>query len=391
VCSTDLKIIFLVLDGLGGLQNPESGKTELETAQTPNMDRLVNQGNCGLTSPIGPGITPGSAPGHLGLFGYDPVKYRIGRGILEALGIDFNLEPGDIAARGNYCTISPSGMITDRRAGRITTEASTKLCRLLDGTEIEGIKIIVRPVKEHRFIVVLRGKGLKQEISDTDPQLLGVPAKTAEAIVPEGRLTAGVVNRFIALARQKLEGYYPANMILLRGFSLHPKLPSMNEVYKLKSAAIASYPMYRGLAKVVGMEVLPTGSTLNDEVTTLEQNYKAFDFFFLHIKGTDAAGEDGNFARKVSVIEDVDRSLSRMMLLKPDVLVIAGDHATPAIIKGHSWHEVPCIVYSKWCRPDRLGKFSETICRQGSLSHIPAAHLMPLAMAHALKLTKYGA
>jgi 2,3-bisphosphoglycerate-independent phosphoglycerate mutase len=389
--STPSKIVLLVIDGLGGLPVDNSGNTELETARTPNMDKLAFDGNCGLLQTVAAGITPGSAPGHLGLFGYDPLTYTIGRGILEALGIDMELSPGDVAARGNFCTIDPNGLITDRRAGRISSDDGKKLSQLLDGMEFDGIKVIVKPVKEHRLVVVFRGQGLREELADTDPQQTGVAPKMVAALITQAEQTAMVVNKFVAEARKRLAGHHPANMVLLRGFSKRPAFPTFMDIYKLKAAAIASYPMYRGLARVVGMDILKTGPTLSDELATLRQNYNDYDFFFLHVKGADAAGEDGDFTRKVAVIEEVDRFLPDVQALKPDVLIITGDHSTPAAISGHSWHPVPCVLYSKFCLPDRLAKFGESACRQGSLSLIPATSMMPQAMAHALKLAKFGA
>jgi 2,3-bisphosphoglycerate-independent phosphoglycerate mutase len=389
--STPSKIVLLVIDGLGGLPDPVTGKTELETACTPNLDRLAAAGNCGFTQPVGPGITPGSAPGHLSLFGYDPIKYAIGRGVLEALGIDLDLEPGDIAARGNFCSTDSRGLITDRRAGRISSEKSAQLCRLLDGQVIEGASVIVRPVKEHRFVLVVRGLSLDYRVTDTDPQHLGVSPNPARPLAPEASRTAGIINKFIERAKIILTEHHPANMLLLRGFSAQPDFPAFNNVYKLMPAAIASYPMYRGLAKVVGMTILPTGPRLNDEITTMAKFFNEFNFFFLHVKGADAAGEDGDFIRKVKVIEEVDNIIPEILNLEPDVLLVAGDHSTPAVMKAHSWHNVPCIVFSALNRPDRLNKFGETTCRMGSLGVIPATSLMPLALAHAQKLTKYGA
>jgi len=389
--NTPSKIVLLVIDGLGGLPDPATGKTELEMAYTPNLDRLAHMGSCGLTRPVGPGITPGSAPGHLGLFGYNPVTYNIGRGVLEALGIDFELKPGDVAARGNFCTIDTQGAITDRRAGRISTEESTVLCQKLDGQEIDGVQFVVLPVKEHRFILVLRGAGLDARLADTDPQRLGALPLATASLVPEAGRTADIVNEFLRRGATLLADSHPANMLLLRGFSERPAFPNFGEIYRLNPAAIASYPMYRGLARVLGMNVLPTDLEILDEIATLRRDYEAYDFFFMHVKGADAAGEDGDFARKIAVIEEVDRALPEIMALAPDVLVVAGDHSTPAVIKGHSWHDVPCLIFSKWCRPDGLPKFGETFCRGGSLGIMDATALMPLAMAHAQKLTKYGA
>jgi 2,3-bisphosphoglycerate-independent phosphoglycerate mutase len=389
--SSTTKIVLLVIDGLGGLPSPQTGKTELETANTPNLDALADKSICGLSEPISPGITPGSAPGHLALFGYDPVQFVIGRGVLEALGIDFDLKPGDIAARGNFCTLDENGLVADRRAGRISTEQSTKLCQLIDGMELDGVKTIVRPVKEHRLVVVFRGNGLSENIGDSDPQQIGLAAKTVIALNPQANRMAIVANQFISKAREILAKHYPANMILLRGFSQRPLFPTMNEIYKLTPAAIASYPMYRGLARVVGMEVLNTGATIADEFETLKQNFNTYDFFFLHIKGTDSAGEDGNFDRKVEILEQIDIKLPRLTALEPDVIVVTGDHSTPAMLKGHSWHTVPVLLYSKWCRPDGVSQFSESACALGGLGRIPATEIMPLAMANALKLYKFGA
>jgi len=362
--SSPSKIVLLVLDGLGGLPDPVTGKTELETAVTPNLDYLAANGTCGLIDPVGPGITPGSAPGHLALFGYDPVRFVIGRGALEAIGIGFELEPGDVAARGNFCTIDESGLVTDRRAGRISTEMCVELCQLLDGQEIDGVKLFVAPVREHRFVVVFRGNDLVPDIGDTDPQQLNVPPRPVAALSPEAERLAEVAGRFV---------------------------DSMNDVYKLKPAAIAGYPMYRGLASLVGMDLLETDANIENEIAALKKSYSDYDFFFLHAKQTDAAGEDGDFERKVKVIEQVDRVVPDIMALKPDVIAVSGDHSTPALLKGHSWHPVPALIYSKQCRPDTVKQFGESACLSGGLGRLPGTMIMPLAMANALKLTKFGA
>jgi len=387
------KIVLLVIDGLGGLPHPKTGKTELEMANTPNLDKLAAKGICGLIDPVGPGITPGSTPGHLALFGYDPIEYnrKIGRGVVEALGIDFDLKPADIAARGNFCTIDKAGLVTDRRAGRISTEKCTELCKLLNEIKIEGVKLFVRPVREHRFAVVFRGEELSPEVSDSDPQQTGVAPKAVKALNPQADMTANIANEFIAQARAILAKHHPANMVLLRGFSRKPNLPTMGEVYKLKPAAIAAYPMYRGLAKLVGMQLLKTGPAITGEFDALKQNYADYDFFFLHIKGADSAGEDGDFDRKVKTIEEIDKALPALTGLEPDVIVVTSDHSTPALLKGHSWHPVPVLLYSKWCRADRVGEFSETACILGGLGRLSATQVMPLAMANALKLAKFGA
>lgn len=388
---TSTKIVLLVLDGLGGLPRPDTGKTELETARTPNLDRLAAEGVCGVVDPVARGITPGSGPGHLGLFGYDPLQFTVGRGVLEALGIDFDLQKGDVAVRGNFCTVDAHGLVVDRRAGRITTETNRELCDKLSGIALDGIELHVVPVKEHRLVVVFRGDGLEADVADTDPQLVGKPPLAAVAHSPNARRTADLANDFISKARSVLADSHPANMVLLRGFSQHPDLPTMQEIYKLTPAAIASYPMYRGLAKLAGMKVLETGASVADEIETLEQRYGEHDFFFLHVKKTDSFGEDGNFDGKVAVLEEVDGLLPMITGLSPDVIVVTGDHSTPALLKGHSWHPVPILLHSGTCRCDSVADFSEGSCVGGGLGRFPAAEIMPLAMAHAQKLAKYGA
>jgi len=388
---SDSKIVLLVIDGLGGLPRPETGKTELESSHIPNLAELANKGNCGLTDPVSPGITPGSAPGHLALFGYDPIKFAVGRGILEAIGIDFDLKKGDVAARGNFCTIDSKGLVTDRRAGRISTEENAKLCKKLSKITLESAQLYVVPVKEHRFLLVLRGEGLSGEASDSDPQQVGVAPLNVVALSPKGKNTAKLANDFAAKAKAVLADSHPANMVLLRGFSQHPNLPTMNEIFKLNPAAIAAYPMYRGLAKLVGMKILNTGATIEEEFDTLAKHYAKHDFFFVHVKKTDSTGEDGDFDAKVHVLEEIDRFLPKITALNPDVLIVTGDHSTPAMLKGHSWHPVPLLLYSKWCRADHVREFGETACASGGLGRFPAVEVMPLAMANALKLTKFGA
>jgi 2,3-bisphosphoglycerate-independent phosphoglycerate mutase len=386
------KIVMLVLDGLGGLPMEPGGPTELEAAHTPNLDALAAESICGLSVPIAPGVTPGSGPAHLALFGYDPLRYEIGRGVLEACGIGFPLEPSDVAARGNFCTVDESGLITDRRAGRIPTEKGTELCQILRAIQLPNVETFVEPVKDYRFVLVLRGEGLSGGLTETDPQQLGVPPRKVEALILEAQQTAELLNQWIAQARELLADQHPANMVLLRGPDKTPVLPSMAEVYGLKAAAIASYPMYRGVAKLVGMDVLETGETVEEEVETLQTHWAEYDFFFFHVKKTDSAGEDGDFARKASVIEHVDEVVvPAIVSLEPNVLIVTGDHSTPALLKSHSWHPVPTLLRSRYCRPDQVQTFGERACMGGGLGVFPATDLMPLAMANALRLTKYGA
>jgi 2,3-bisphosphoglycerate-independent phosphoglycerate mutase len=385
------KIVLLVMDGLGGLSRESDGKTELEAARTPNLDALAARGNLGLADPVAPGITPGSGPGHLGLFGYDPLQYRIGRGVLEAVGIDVEMTDRDLAARGNFCSVDPRGNITDRRAGRIPTEVCARLTQVLGKIGIPGVEVIVRPVREHRFVVLFRGDDLEEGLSETDPQEIGKPPLLVSAEVPQARKSAEIANQFVSEARRALAGEHPANMVLLRGFSKYPKLPRLTEVYGVRAAVIAVYPMYRGLARLAGMEAVATGETVAEEFTALESAFGQFDFCFVHVKKTDSAGEDGSFDRKVSIIEEVDAQVPRLLALQPNVVVVTGDHSTPAAFKAHSWHPVPVLLWSRWCRPDGAAKFSERECRHGSIGRIRGAELMPLIMAHGERLTKFGA
>ena len=386
------KIVMLVIDGLGGIPHPDTGKTELESADKPNLDALARKSVCGFSIPVLPGITPGSAPGHLGLFGYDPLSYLIGRGVLEAVGIDMEVKSGDVAARGNFCSIDSNGLITDRRAGRISNEKAAELCEKLNGQKYEGIEIIVRPVREHRFVVLMRSdEPLNADVTDTDPQQTNVQPLVSIAVSPQAERTVRAINYFTCRAQEILAKERPANMILTRGFSSMPDIPSIKSIYKLDAAAIASYPMYRGLARLVGMKILSTGFTTGDEIKTLEDTFSEHNFFFVHIKGADSAGEDGDFERKVKVIEEVDLYLPQILRLKPDVLVIAGDHSTPAVLKGHSWHPVPLLLHGPYSGLDNTLSFSERSCLVGGLGTILATSIMPLAMANALKLGKYGA
>jgi len=385
------KIVMLVIDGLGGLPDPKTGRTELETARIPYLDNLAAGGICGLSDPVAPGITPGSGPGHLALFGYDPISCNIGRGVLEAVGIDIELAPGDIAARGNFCTIDSKGIITDRRAGRISTDKCAELCKLLDGMTFEGVQVRVYPVREHRFVTVFCGAGLAPDITESDPSRTGAPPLDITALNAESRKMADVANKFAAKAKTLLADHHPANMVLLRGFARKPHFPTMQDIYKLNPLAIAVYPMYRGLARLVGMKVASTGTTLDDEIKTLEQNFTKYDFFFLHVKWTDTSGEDGDFTRKVKVLEQIDAALPALTNLKPDVLVVTGDHSTPAMLRGHSWHPVPVLISARYCRTDAVTKFSEPAFLAGGLGRIQATDIMPLAMANAQKLTKFGA
>ena len=388
--STSSKMVLLVVDGLGGLAHPETKLSELETAKIPNLDEMAQESACGLTTPVLPGIAPGSGPGHLALFGYDPLKYMIGRGALEALGIDVDLQPGDVAARGNFCTVDDHGLLTDRRAGRIPTHLSTPLCELLDKIELPGVQLDVYPVQDYRFVLRLRGTGLSEQITETDPQINGVPALEVKAQEQNAEKTAALVNEFVEHATKLLAEEVPANMVLLRGWAQLPILPPMGSTYKLNPAGIAAYPMYRGLATVANMNIIPTGKNFSDEVQTLKENYNNHDFFFIHYKPADAAGEDGDFNAKVQALEDLDPLIPPIRALNPDVFMVAGDHSTPAIMAAHSWHPVPFMLNSRLTKGEGIPSFDERSCRNGSIGRIPATSVMHLGLSHAGKLTKFG-
>ncbi|MFN2195845.1 MAG: 2,3-bisphosphoglycerate-independent phosphoglycerate mutase [Anaerolineales bacterium] len=387
------KIVLLVMDGLGGLPMQAGGDTELETAQTPNMDRLAAEGTLGQTIPIRPGVTPGSGPAHLALFGYDPIQYEIGRGVLEAFGIGLHVGKGEVAARGNFATLDAQGNITDRRAGRIPTEESKPIVEKLKQIKIPGIEIDVEVVKEYRFALVLRGPGLSSEIHDTDPQKTGVPPLPAEAYVESARHTAELVNQWIKAAHEAIKDEPKANGLTLRGFSTDPELPTFKDSYDLTAACVAVYPMYKGVSKLVGMQVLKfSGDQPADEFAAVKAAWNDFDFFFVHIKKTDSMGEDGNFAGKVGIIESVDAALPGLLELKPDVLIITGDHSTPCLLRSHSWHPVPFLLWApSSVRPDTQTRFGERFCAAGGFGTIPALDTIPLALAHAQRLIKFGA
>jgi 2,3-bisphosphoglycerate-independent phosphoglycerate mutase len=388
------KIILLVMDGLGGLPRTADGLTELETAHTPNLDALAKAGSTGLTIPVARGVAPGSGPAHLALFGYDPIEYEIGRGVLEATGIGIEVNPGDVAIRGNFCTVDANGLITDRRAGRIPTEEGAKRVELLKQIKLPGVETIVEAVQDYRFALLLRGAGLNGDIADTDPQATGVPTLPAKAQSPEAEHTAQLVNQWLKEAARILKGHEPANMVTLRGFAMDPALPKYKDVYKLKAACVAVYPMYKGVSRLVGMDVIKTDGhdSAADEFNHVARIYNDYDFVFCHIKYTDSRGEDGNFDAKVKVIEEVDAALPILTGLNPDVLIVTGDHSTPAMYKAHSWHPVPTLLYApKTHMPDRAQAYGERECMGGALGQFPAADLMPLALAHANRLAKFGA
>ncbi len=389
------KAMLLVMDGLGGYRTTQRG-SELTQARTPNLDRLAREGSLGLHDPVTRGITPGSGAGHLGLFGYDPLAYEIGRGALSAAGIGFELRPGDVAARVNFCNLDGRGVITDRRAGRIPTEEAAGICELLgDRVQLDGVAFFVRPEREHRGLLVLRGEGLSPEVTDTDPQREGVPPLDCEPRSPEAgaeaKRTAELLRSFLEQARELLADRQRGNFLLLRGFDTHKELPSFPERYKVRALAIAAYPMYVGISRLLGFETHQVEGAAPEEVDALAPLLPAHDFVFMHVKKTDSAGEDGDFERKVAAIEEVDALIPRVLDAGVEVLAVSGDHATPAQMAAHSWHPVPVLLWGGTAAADGLPKFDEVHCRQGSLGRFEAKHLMPQLLAAAGRLAKYGA
>ncbi|HZY64761.1 MAG TPA: 2,3-bisphosphoglycerate-independent phosphoglycerate mutase [Rubrobacteraceae bacterium] len=389
---TDSKIVLLVLDGLGGLPN-EDGKTELEAANAPNLDSMAAASDLGLSLPVAAGVSPGSGPGHLGLFGYNPVEYPVGRGVLSALGVGYELEQSDLAARINLATKDSEGKISDRRAGRIPTEEASKLVEEInEKLDLDGVDVKLLHEKEHRAVAIFRGGDFSDALNDSDPQRTGLEPLPIEAQddSSEAEKSAEIANEFVEKVDDILDGKEPANTALLRGFGMHPNLPSFAEIYDLRAAAIAAYPMYKGLARLAGMELLQEGEGIAGEFETLKENWEDYDFFFVHIKPTDAAGEDGDFGRKAEVIEEVDGLLPGLLDLGPDVLAVTGDHATPAKLLSHSWHGVPFLLHSEYTLPT-AESFGERTCAGGSLGVFPAEEIMGFLMGNALKLNRYGA
>src|SRR5262245_40570507 len=389
--AAETKIVLVVMDGLGGYADAEHG-TELEEAATPNLDRLASEGITGLVEPVGPGITPGSGPGHLGLFGYDPQQFELGRGALSAAGLDFELEAGDVAARGNFATLGPDGAITDRRAGRVPDDDARVLVeKLQSNVSVPGVEVFFRHEREHRLLVVLRGERLDPRLTDTDPQRTGVAPSVVEALDPDAKHTADVVAEIDAQVRATLGDQPKANVVLMRGFDTHRELPSMSSRYGLRSAAIAIYPMYRGIARLLGMDVLGRPADLAEQVAITRDAWSDHDYFFVHHKYTDSAGEDGDRARKIAAIETLDAAMPELLALNPDVVVVSGDHSTPSQIAAHSWHPVPALLWGEHSGRDDTSQFGERWCAHGMLGIRPTKDLMPIMLATAGRLTKYGA
>src|SRR5580698_8401862 len=394
---TKAKLVLLVMDGLGDLATPEQGfLTPLEAATTPNLDALARIGAQGRMIPVAPGVTPGSGPGHLGLFGYDPIEFQVGRGVIEALGLGVELRAGDVAARANFCTLDAKGIVTDRRAGRIATEVTEELCALLSRKvkKVEDAEVIIRPGKGHRFVVIFRGKGLEGPLTDADPNREGLPipkVKPRDESNAGQKKMAALIADFYKAALPVLAKEKPANGFLMRGIAHQPHIPLFVDRYLLKPACLAVYPMYKGLAQLVGMDKLEGAQTIKEQFERYVKEYDNYDFFFIHYKYTDKYGEDGNFAAKKKAIEDFDAALPILLKKKPDVLVVTGDHSTPCSLKGHSWHPQPVLLHSALSGSDKLERFTETGANSGSLSVFPAKFLIRLMQANAKMYDKFGA
>lgn len=395
---TGAKMALVVLDGLGDIATTEQGElTPLEAAKTPNLDALVRRGCAqGRMIPVAPGITPGSGPGHLGLFGYDPIEWEVGRGVIETLGLGIELKNGDVAARANFCTLDAKGLVTDRRAGRIATEVSERLCGILSSKikKIGSTQVLIYPGKEHRFVVVFRGAGLEGPLTDTDPNREGLPIATAKPVDPKSagqKKVAKLITDFYAAALPLLKKETLANGFLMRGVAHQPDIPTFQQRYGLKAAALAVYPMYKGLSQLVGMTKIEGPETIAQQFERYVAEYDNYDYFFIHYKYTDKAGEDGNLAAKVKAIEDFDAALPILLARKPDVLAITGDHSTPCALKGHSWHPQPVLLHSASSGSDKLHRFTETGANIGSLGIFEAKYLIRLMQANAKMFDKYGA
>lgn len=384
-------MLLLVMDGLGGYRS-KSDPSELAAARTPNLDHLASEGSLGLHDPVRRGITAGSGAGHLGLFGYDPLEYEIGRGGLSAAGIGFELQAGDVAARVNLCRLAEDGTIADRRAGRLPTEEARALCAdLAAGLRLPGVEVFVEVEREHRALLVLRGPGLRPELDDTDPQREGMLPLAPRARIPEAELTAQVIATLLDQAREILAGRSPANFLLLRGFETQRAMPSFADRYRVRPLAVATYPMYLGIARLLGFDTVQIEGGVAEQVAALPALLPGHDFVFLHVKASDSAGEDGDVARKITAIEAVDAQIPALLAMGIDVVAVTGDHATPARLAAHSWHPVPVLLWGGTAAADGEAAFDESACRRGSLGRFDARELMPQVLAAAGRLAKYGA
>ncbi|MHA2162844.1 MAG: 2,3-bisphosphoglycerate-independent phosphoglycerate mutase [Candidatus Thorarchaeota archaeon] len=406
--------VLIVLDGLGDRPVPDlKGKTPLQAAKTPFLDKLAKEGQSGLVDIISPGVTPGSDTAHLALFGYDPVESYPGRGPLEALGAGLPSKPGDVAFRSNFGTVDVDMKVIDRRAGRaFTSDEGAILQDVLKGIEIDGVKVHFIATVEHRGAVVLEGKGLSGEITDTDPHETGVKPLESNPLIPKAKKTSDVVNKLTVIAHERLKdidlnadrikrGLPPANTLLLRGAGQHGHIPTLQERFGIKSAVIAGGALYIGTAKYVGMEhILVEGQT-----GTIDTNFEGiaeqaincvhngYDYVFLHIKATDNASHDLDYDQKMLAIERTDGMIGRILEKVEDKVVISvtGDHSTPVTIGEHTCDPVPVLLWSKFLRADSVSKFSEIDAAQGALHRIRGSDVMPTLLGYAGFIKKFGA
>ena len=385
------KIVLVLIDGLGGVRTDERG-SELHAARTPNMDRLALEGSSGLHTVIAPGVTSGSGAGHLAVFGYDPLVYELGRGALSAAGVGFPLKPGDVAARVNFCTLDANGNIADRRAGRLSTDDNSRLCvKILAWLQPpEDVEVFLETEREHRALLVLRGEGLSPHLLDTDPQVTGLPPKPPTATGPEGADTAAYLSDILAQVAVVLEDE-KANFLLLRGFDTLRELPLFPARYSLRAQGVAIYPMYTGIARILGMDVTTVVGGVPEELEALKAAWAEHDFFYFHHKKADSAGEDGDFDRKVAAIEEIDAVIPDIVSLNPDVICVTGDHATPSQLRSHSWHPVPFVLWGPRVGVDGVEVFDEEAGLTGGYGSILGKELMGLMLAGAGRLIKYGA
>ena len=405
-----MKVVLVIIDGLGDRPISElKDQTPLEAANTPNLDYFATNGITGIMNAIDVGIRPGSDTSHLAIFGYDPETHYTGRGIFEAAGIGMELKKGDIALRGNFATVTEDLIIVDRRAGRI--ENVSKLADALNGMKIDGVRFFVKAGVMHRAGVVLRGSNLSHMVSDNDPHEVGVKVKQVKALdnTEEAKFTASVINKFLEEAhkilkehevnkKRRKERLLEANYILLRGASKLTHFEPFEKKYKLKACCIAGAGLYKGIAKVLGMDVLQvkgaTGTAntdINAKFIAAKKALAKYDFVFVHIKYADNYAEDGNVFGKLKFIEKIDDALIHLIGIKDTLIVITADHSTPCKLKAHSGDPVPIVMFGEGVRTDKVKEFNERSCMQGGLGRIKGKDLMNEILNLIGKAKLYGA
>jgi len=409
------KVLIVLLDGLGDRPSRSlNGMTPLQMAHKPGLDELAAEGITGIMDPVAPGIPVGSDTGHLSILGYDPYRYYTGRGPLEALGAGMDLRPGDVAFRVNFATVGDDWTVIDRRAGRISTEEARALGEAIRemaaGFDSE-FRFEFLSTVEHRGVLVMRGDGLSDEVTDVDPHREGVKAEMPRprSQTPEAERTARELERFLRRAREVLEshplnvervkkGLRPANAILPRGAGKMPKLPSLRERFGVSSVVIAGGALYRGVCRAAGMDVriVPTATgtlntDLNAKFNAAFESLRTYDLVFLHIKGTDTASHDRNPAVKASFIEKVDRELrARIDQLQDVVVCVTGDHTTSSIDGRHHGDPVPILIWGEGVRRDKVVRFDEVSCADGALGRIRGLDVMNVLMDLVGRVEMFG-